>query len=58
MKYNGTLAHKTNHDFDNNVKTSNVSSLLFLNILKIQHCHFEPYDITFIIGFNNIDSIF
>ena len=26
MKYNGTLAHKMNHDFDNNVRISNVSS--------------------------------
>ena len=25
LKFNGTLAHKINHDFDNNVKPCNVS---------------------------------
>ena len=31
MRYNGTLAHKTNHSFENNVRTSNVSE--FINII-------------------------
>ena len=42
MKYNGTLAHKMNHDFDNNVRISNVSNTYKVSSKDLSNVHTVP----------------